>query len=273
MWNGVFFHLSGWLIILQWWRSCPRQSNLIKKTSEGRFWVHPFLQSRNKKGEYHGWHHIKTMQMWTSEAASELQNCPEDTWWELFDRSDVEHNTFAVLSYITFCAVIVTVNENIKVSPNQRPWVINIVRKLLKANNVALLFYCMTCFVSLYVFGFLNSPWQWWPIVSKGFGLYWTLYPAWPINYTFVPISSRLSAYSDHADTTYQKVQIPLLWESPDQFPQQGVLHTHKHKYSAHKMVQNHIVSYNASLLMTSAPFSILLCFITYTHTAFGDWY
>lgn len=108
---SFFFHLSAWLIILQWWISFPHQSNLIKKTRKGRFWVHPFLHSSGRKGEYHGWHHIKTMQMWTSEVASELQNCLEDTWWELFDPSDIEHNTFAVLSYIAFCAVTVTVTQ------------------------------------------------------------------------------------------------------------------------------------------------------------------
>lgn len=38
------------------------------------------------------------------------------------------------------------------------------------------------------------------------------------------------------------------------------VSYIHKHKYNACKMVQNYI---SASLLMTSAPFAILLCFIT----------
>lgn len=93
----------------------PHQEREVQGTS------FPPKQGQRVGGEYHGWHHIKTMQRWTSEAASELQDCIEDTRWHFFDYSDIEHNTSAVFPYITFCAVTVTVKENIKVSPNLKP--------------------------------------------------------------------------------------------------------------------------------------------------------
>lgn len=62
----------------------------------------------------------------------------EDTRWELFGRSDIEHHALAVLSYINFCTDTDTVKKNIKMCPNQKSWFNNSVRKLLKARAAAL---------------------------------------------------------------------------------------------------------------------------------------
>ncbi len=81
---------------------------------------------------------IKTVQIWTEEVSSALQDCFEDTKWELFDQSDLELYTSTVLSYINFCTDIVTLEKQIKVYPNQKPWFNNRVRELLRVRDAAL---------------------------------------------------------------------------------------------------------------------------------------
>ncbi len=82
--------------------------------------------------------HTKTVQMWTQEVSSALQGCFKDTRWNLFERSDIEHHTTTVLSYITFCTDTVTSKKQIKVFPNQKPWFNNTVRQLLRSRGAVL---------------------------------------------------------------------------------------------------------------------------------------
>lgn len=60
----------------------------------------------------------KTVEYWTEEVSSSLQDCFEDTMWELFEQPDIELHTSTVLSYINFCMDYVTTKKQLKIFPN-----------------------------------------------------------------------------------------------------------------------------------------------------------
>ncbi len=79
---------------------------------------------------------VKTVQVWSDEAISQLQDCFANTDWELFAQStDLEEYSSSVLAYIAFCTDTVLTTTTIMVFPNQKPWFNGIVRALLGARN------------------------------------------------------------------------------------------------------------------------------------------
>ncbi|KAI3370577.1 hypothetical protein L3Q82_007146 [Scortum barcoo] len=65
----------------------------------------------------------RTVQVWTEEASSALQDCFECTDWEVFkEGTDLDGYTSSVLSYLKFCTDAVLPTKTIKVFPNQKPW-------------------------------------------------------------------------------------------------------------------------------------------------------
>ncbi len=81
---------------------------------------------------------VKTVQVWSDEAISQLQDCFENTDWELFAQStDLEEYSSSVLAYIAFCTDTVLTTKTIMVFPNQKPWFNGIVQALLGARNAA----------------------------------------------------------------------------------------------------------------------------------------
>ena len=80
----------------------------------------------------------RTVQVWTEEASSALQDCFEHTVWSVFsEEADLEGYTSSVLSYIQFCTDAVLPVKTITVFPNQKPWLDSTVRSLLKARDTA----------------------------------------------------------------------------------------------------------------------------------------
>lgn len=80
----------------------------------------------------------RTVQVWTEEASSALQDCFENTVWSVFsEEADLEGYTSSVLSYIQFCTDAVLPVKTITVFPNQKPWLDSTVRSLLKARDTA----------------------------------------------------------------------------------------------------------------------------------------
>ncbi|KAI3357177.1 hypothetical protein L3Q82_015638, partial [Scortum barcoo] len=76
----------------------------------------------------------RTVQVWTEEASSALQDCFECTDWEVFkEGTDLDGYTSSVLSYLKFCTDAVLPTKTIKVFPNQKPWLDSTVKPLLKA--------------------------------------------------------------------------------------------------------------------------------------------
>ncbi|KAI3377604.1 hypothetical protein L3Q82_008437 [Scortum barcoo] len=73
----------------------------------------------------------RTVQVWTEEASSALQDCFD---WEVFkEGTDLDGYTSSVLSYLKFCTDAVLPTKTIKVFPNQKPWLDSTVKPLLKA--------------------------------------------------------------------------------------------------------------------------------------------
>ncbi len=75
----------------------------------------------------------KTVTTWPDNALSKPQDCFTETDWDLFEHQELETFTGMVLDYIKFYIGNVTVDENIRVFPNQKPWMTNQVRTLLRA--------------------------------------------------------------------------------------------------------------------------------------------
>ncbi|KAL0173817.1 hypothetical protein M9458_029785, partial [Cirrhinus mrigala] len=77
----------------------------------------------------------KSVTIWPDNALFRLQDCFEQTDWDMFKHQDLETFTGTVLDYIKFCIGNVTVDKNIRVFPNQKPWMTSQVRRLLKARD------------------------------------------------------------------------------------------------------------------------------------------
>ena len=80
---------------------------------------------------------IKTVKTWPEGALSQLQDCFAHTDWSILEQQDLQGFTDTVLSYIKYCTDNVTVDKNIKVYPNRKPWMTSEVQSLLRARNAA----------------------------------------------------------------------------------------------------------------------------------------
>ncbi|KAI4882847.1 hypothetical protein NFI96_022069 [Prochilodus magdalenae] len=87
---------------------------------------------------------LKQVRTWPSGAISALQDCFENTDWQMFREAaaystttDLEEYTSSVTSYISKCIDDVTVSKTITTRPNQKPWMTAEVRALLKARDSA----------------------------------------------------------------------------------------------------------------------------------------
>ena len=78
--------------------------------------------------------YTKTIQIWPEGA---LQDCFEQTVWDIFEQQDLEEYTGTVLSYIKHCTESVTADKMILVFPNQKPWMTSEVKTLLRERNFA----------------------------------------------------------------------------------------------------------------------------------------
>nr|XP_049591334.1 uncharacterized protein LOC125978210 [Syngnathus scovelli] len=79
----------------------------------------------------------KTVTTWPGNALSPLQDCLQNTDWDLFHHQDLAMFTETVLDYVKFCMVTVCVDKTIRVFPNQKPWMTSQVRSLLTARDSA----------------------------------------------------------------------------------------------------------------------------------------
>ncbi|KAI3356676.1 hypothetical protein L3Q82_003360 [Scortum barcoo] len=81
----------------------------------------------------------RTVQVWTEEASSALQDCFECTDWEVFkEGTDLDgYTSSSVLSYLKFCTDAVLPTKTIKVFSNRKSWLDSTVKPLLKACDAA----------------------------------------------------------------------------------------------------------------------------------------
>ncbi|KAK0149886.1 RNA-directed DNA polymerase from mobile element jockey [Merluccius polli] len=78
----------------------------------------------------------RTIKIWP-EGADQLQDCFQNTDWNIFEHQELQERTDTVLCYIKRCTDTVTVNKHVRVYPNQKPWMTPAVKALLKARNSA----------------------------------------------------------------------------------------------------------------------------------------
>ena len=79
----------------------------------------------------------KTVTTWPDDALSKLQDCFQQTDWDLFEHQELGTHTGTLLDYIQFCIGNVTVDKIIRVFPNQKPWMTSQVHTLLRARDAA----------------------------------------------------------------------------------------------------------------------------------------
>ncbi|XP_051717819.1 uncharacterized protein LOC127495187 isoform X2 [Ctenopharyngodon idella] len=80
----------------------------------------------------------RIVKVWPEVAINQLQDCFENTDWNIFShQSDLETFTSSVMSYIGYCVDNVTVNKKIRVYPNEKPWMDNEVKQLIRARDTA----------------------------------------------------------------------------------------------------------------------------------------
>lgn len=68
----------------------------------------------------------KTIKLWNSDSIEALKNCIETTDWEIFFQSsegDLNLLTDSISSYLTFCVDNVIPAKEVKLYPNNKPWV------------------------------------------------------------------------------------------------------------------------------------------------------
>ncbi len=86
----------------------------------------------------------KQITVWPDDATSALQDCFQDTDWNIFkeaatyhDHTDLQEYTKTVTAYIKKCIDDVTVTKTITTRTNQKPWMTAEVRGLLKTRDDA----------------------------------------------------------------------------------------------------------------------------------------
>lgn len=67
----------------------------------------------------------KAVQEWTEESVMCLQECYDCTDWDIFKESckDLDEMTDAVCSYVAFCTDMIIPSKQVKIYPNNKPWV------------------------------------------------------------------------------------------------------------------------------------------------------
>ncbi len=75
--------------------------------------------------------------VWPNDASQQLQDCFENTNWDIFKHLDLEEYTSTILCYIKHSVGTVTVDRHIQVYPNQKSWMTKEVKVLLKERNSA----------------------------------------------------------------------------------------------------------------------------------------
>ncbi|ELU14436.1 hypothetical protein CAPTEDRAFT_192370 [Capitella teleta] len=70
---------------------------------------------------------IKTIRQWTEDAAEQLGGCFACTDWNIFDvtTTNINEYTKVITDYIKFCEETIIPTKEIKIYPNNRPWVTN----------------------------------------------------------------------------------------------------------------------------------------------------
>ena len=81
----------------------------------------------------------KTVQVWNEESINELNACFELTDWQMFldSSDDVSSATEAISDYIAFCIQNIIPTKEIKIFPNNKPWITRSLKATLNEKKMA----------------------------------------------------------------------------------------------------------------------------------------
>lgn len=81
---------------------------------------------------------VRVIKDWTDESILCLQDCFDCTDWEMFKKScgdDLNEWTDVTCSYIAFCRDMIVPCKQVKIYPNNKPWITKTVKDSLQKNN------------------------------------------------------------------------------------------------------------------------------------------
>ena len=79
-----------------------------------------------------------TIQQWSGDALDHLQSTLETTDWNIFIESsrDIDELTESVTSYVNFCVDCSVPKKEIKVYPNNKPWITSSVKSVINKKRI-----------------------------------------------------------------------------------------------------------------------------------------
>lgn len=82
----------------------------------------------------------KDIKVWSEESVLSLQECFDCTDWDIFTQScgdDLDSLVDVTCSYITFCRDMIVPCKQVKIYPNNKPWVNKAVKTSLQRKSLA----------------------------------------------------------------------------------------------------------------------------------------
>ncbi|KAK0148638.1 hypothetical protein N1851_011033 [Merluccius polli] len=85
---------------------------------------------------------VRSVRTWPEDVIPRLQDCFDSTDWDIFrgqealTRSSLDEFTVSVLDYINFCGDTVTSSKQVRVAPNQKPWMTAKLKALINARDI-----------------------------------------------------------------------------------------------------------------------------------------
>ena len=81
---------------------------------------------------------VKKIKMWTEDGIDELKSCFDSTDWELFtSNTTLNEATVLISDYIDFCITTIIKEKEVKIYPNNKPWMSKEIKGLLKQKEQA----------------------------------------------------------------------------------------------------------------------------------------
>ncbi|PIK33172.1 hypothetical protein BSL78_30013 [Apostichopus japonicus] len=76
---------------------------------------------------------VITVQQWSQESLDQLQSTLDTTDWDMFIRSssDIDELTDAITGYVNFCVDCSVPTKQVKVYPNNKPWITSTVKSVI----------------------------------------------------------------------------------------------------------------------------------------------
>jgi len=74
--------------------------------------------------------------MWSNESAEQLKACFDWTNWEIFDEGSLDERSTVLNDYINFCVELNISTKEIRVDPNNKPYVTKGIKEMINVRKV-----------------------------------------------------------------------------------------------------------------------------------------